>query len=253
VRSCDSRRLPISGPIGKSCSGVAQDRFAARPPICRLCGERLNDARAWLAKATTGKRASHHSRQDKQEPIGLVQTSARSGLELSQQGPAVVVTKLSPLGCRSGVQSRRLKSGDWRSLSRPTRRRALQQIEDPARRTRSTAQRRRGSRRSGSGPPGLPTSTPTVTSRSPITVAVARCVVGTVDGRGIVNARCGGHKGDHWGGVERRCHHVSTTIPPRWSVSIVTITRTTAGASIAGRRRRVGPVAASVRNQNGLL
>jgi hypothetical protein len=154
VRSCDSRRLPISGPIGKSCSGVAQDRFAARPPICRLCGERLNDARAWLAKATTGKRASHHSRQDKQEPIGLVQTSARSGLELSQQGPAVVVTKLSPLGCRSGVQSRRLKSGDWRSLSRPTRRRALQQIEDPARRTRSAAQRRRGSRpvgiRSGS-------------------------------------------------------------------------------------------------------
>jgi hypothetical protein len=106
---------------------------------------------------------------------------------------------------------------------------------------------------SGQGPPGLPTSTPTVASRSPITVAVARCVVGTVDGRGIVNARCGGHKGDHWGGVERRCHHVSTTIPPRWSVSIVTITRTTAGASIAGRRRRVGPVAASVRNQNGLL
>src|SRR5262245_22588025 len=76
----------------------------------------------------------------------------------------------------------------------------------------------------------LPASPPTETGRSVIAVAVGRRVMGAINGRRVVNARLRGDKGDD------RCsrrHHIGTTISPRWSVAVVTITAAT-GATVTG-------------------
>jgi hypothetical protein len=149
VRSCDSRRLPISGPIGKKLQwGCAGPLRCSAADFAAFAAKRLNDARAWLAKAMTGKRASHPSRQDRQRAdmasskLPLAQgwnCRSRSGRNCYE-----VVAAWAPVRRAQAAAS---KSGDWRTVSRPTRPPgALQQIEDPARRTRSAAQRRRGSR-----------------------------------------------------------------------------------------------------------
>jgi hypothetical protein len=151
VRSCDSRRLPISGPIGKKLqSGCAGPLRCSAADFAAFAAKRLNDARAWLAKTITGKRASHPSRQDKQEPIWPRPNFRWLRAGIVAAGPAAIVTKLSPLGRRSGAHkpppAKAAIGAQFRGPRAHEARRALQQIEDPARRTRSAAQRRRGSR-----------------------------------------------------------------------------------------------------------
>jgi hypothetical protein len=150
VRWCDSRRLPISGPIGKKLQwGCAGSLRCSAADFAAFAAKRLNDARAWLAKAMTGKRASHPSRQDKQEPIWPRPNFRWLRAGIVAAGPAAIVL-LSPLGRRSGVHKppppKAAIGAQFRGPRAQEARRALQPIEDPARRTRSAAQRRRGSR-----------------------------------------------------------------------------------------------------------
>src|SRR5262245_63136884 len=83
----------------------------------------------------------------------------------------------------------------------------------------------------------LPASAPAVAGRAVVAVAVSGRVVSTVNRSGIIDAGSG-DKGDDRCRIERRRHDVGAAVPPRWSVTVVTIASTAAGASIAGRCRQ---------------
>ena len=143
MRSCDCGAFQSLVRSAKSCSGVAQDRFAAFAAKRRTTHER-----GWQRQRPASVRPTLAGKTSESR-FGLVQTSARSGLELSQQVRPRLLRNCRRLGAGPACKSRRLKK---RRLAHTfvaherTGWRALQQIEDPARRTRSAAQRRRGSR-----------------------------------------------------------------------------------------------------------
>src|SRR5262245_46305094 len=79
----------------------------------------------------------------------------------------------------------------------------------------------------------LPASSPAVAGRTIVAVAVSGRVVATVDRSRVIDAGRGDN-GDDRCRVECRRHDVGAAVSPRWSVTVVTIASTTAGASVTG-------------------